>query len=238
VNTLLRYLTRNPLVALLALILLMALAWGGKAKWDLWRMESAHEEVTTERDALAADAAAERRRADGWQAVFAEDTGHLFKKITSRDSVLAIAARDLKASGVRITRLTSMVASLQGQTSSPGEPDALPDSETDTVPASWSGEIDDGLLRAPWTFFRFDPRLALDYVVEIPIQLIEGESGDGRTLVLARALDPRASVTFDELLVHRFPPVVVEHCSIWTRGKYAAGGGLIGWGLGLFSGGR
>lgn len=229
---------RNPLAVVLGILTIIIAVWGGNTWWQLRELRRVHEEVTTERDSLAAEAAAARAEALGWKVQFATATTDLWKLIASRDADLKALAKDFRASGIQITRLTSMVASLQGQISSAGTPAAVPDSETDTIPASWSGEADDGVLRLSWTFFRMDPRLTMDYGLTVPLELIEGESGDGRTLVLARTSIPNATLTFEELLVDRPPPVVVEHCSIGTRARYAAGGGLVGLVGGLFGPGR
>jgi len=229
---------KNPLAVAIGLLALLLAGMLAKTKWDLHQLEQAHLEATTQRDSIAADAAMARAEALGWKGQFATATEQLWKQIASREESLAALTEDFRASGIRITRLTSVVASLQDSIVSVGIPAAIPDGEADTVPPSWSGEVDDGVLRASWTFWRFDPRLTMDYGVNVPIELIEGESGDGRTLVLARGRDPRVTVTFEELLVDRPPPVVVEHCSVGTRLKWGLGGLGAGFGAGSLAPGR
>ena len=192
--------------------------FGANTWWSLRELRAEVASVTTERDSLAGDAVRLRLKADGWEAEFANATGHLWKLVFSRDSVFAA---DLRASGVRIRRLTQLVATLEGQVSSVGV--------LDTVPGTWTGGIDDGLLTASWGFS--PPNLSLDYAVSVPIELVEGEAGDGRTLVLARGLDPRVSVTFSELLVN-YKVVVVNHCPVGTRLKW----GSVGMGFGFILG--
>ena len=228
VNRFLALAVKNPLAVAIGLLALFLAGWLVKTKWDLHKLEQAHIEATTQRDSLAAEAAAARAEAQGWSVQFATATEQLWKQIASREESLAALTEDFRASGIRITRLTSIVASLEGQISSAGTPAAVPDSETDPVPPSWSGEADDGVLRLSWTFWRFAPRLTMDYGVVVPIELIEGESGDGRTLVLARTRVPNATLTFEELLVDRQPPIVVEHCSVGTRLKWGLGGLGVG----------
>jgi len=213
------------LAGLVFVILASAL---GLAKWELHELRRAIEERTTERDSLAAEAAVQRARANGWVVEFAEGTAHLSREIASRDSTLAALSRDLRASGVRVSELTSLVASMEGRISSTGVPDSAPASDSTGVPASWSGSVDDGLLKGSWRFFRPDPRLLLDYRADVPVELIQGLAGDGRTVVMARSPDPRVRVSFAELLVDRPQPVTVRVCSWGTRIRWALGGLVLG----------
>jgi hypothetical protein len=229
----------NPLAVVIGILALLLAGMLAKTKWDLHQLERAHHEATTERDSLAAEAAAERARADGWTVEFAAATGHLHRQLSLRDSSLARLAADLRASGVRITQLAAMVASLEGQISGAGVPGGPPAGDSTGVPAQWSGEVDDGALRGSWLFARLpDPRLSLDYRVEIPLEWVQGTTGDGRIIVSARSPLARVGLRFDELLVDLPPARTVNRCSWTTRGRWGVAGAGVGMMTALLLGGR
>ena len=202
----------------------------GVQTWKIQRLQSDLEEQTTGLDRLAGEATAERARANGWVSVFAEVAPHLSKELRKRDSILALTIRDLRISRAEITALERIEVSIEGTISSPGTPSAPLTEDPEEVPPSWEGEYDDGLLRGSWLFSRIpSPLLEVDYFATPEIELVHSVTGDGRTLVIARGLDPRVTPIFKELLVDPLPPEVRKETSV----KNLVLAGIIGAGLTL-----
>jgi len=236
VNTLLKYLTRNPLVALLGLIIILGLAWAGSLKWELHKASQGLEEATTERDRLAIQATAARAEANGWEVSYGRDVQNLRKVVRARDSANAVLADDLHASRVRISYLAEVNVSLRGQVESFGSLTGQPDSGSEGLePPQWAGELSDGLLTASWAFRAVDARLLLDpYSVEISGELIGTEGGDGSHVVFTRASDPRVTLSLGSYTFQAVPPVIRDRCS-WTHQGIMAGIGFLG---GVWTGAR
>ena len=87
------------------------------------------------------------------------------------------------------------------------------------------GAIDDGLLKASWAFMR--PDLSLAYSVDVPLEIVTAEGGDGRVLVTARAKDSRASVSVPGFWFSPQPAVEVQRCTI-RQSAVRVGLGLLG----------
>lgn len=218
---------RDQLELLLMVVLIgIILAFYIHAK----RLEAQIHERTTQRDSLAGEAAAERARANGFEVAFGTYMPHLAKELKKGDSILAVTIGDLQVSRARILQLNRITVGLEGQISSMGTPGAALTDDTEAIPSSWVGEYDDDLLRGSWTFDRIPaPLLSLDYFSSPVIELVQSTSGDGRTLVLLRGLDPRVTPIFTELLVDPLPPVIELHCPVSRLGI----AGLIGAGTAL-----
>ena len=207
----------------------LCFAWQG---WTIHSLRGDLHERTVQRDSIAGEAFATRAREAGWEVRFAEETDRLGKELQGSDSLLDVTLQDLNASFARVEQLTGLVVAMEGQISSPGVPERPPTADSSSVPTSWSGEYDDGLLRGTWTFTRLPtPLLEMLYSANPEIELIQAESGDGRILVLARALDSRVDPIFSRLVVDPPPPVIEMHCSLQRQGLIAA----IGYGLGFLS---
>lgn len=186
-------------------------------------------EAQLERDSLAAEAAAERARADGWEVRFGEVTEDLQGELESKDSSLARLARDLRASNVRVEELMEVAVTAGGQVE--GQADSVetdPGTEADSARSGrWSGQLEDGLLTAAWIFRLPPASLALDYQVQVPLEFVRGTTGDGRVMVEARSTDPRAEVRVDRLYVDP-PPPEIETRTSWTTTLLGTLAGVAG----------
>lgn len=173
-------------------------------------------------DSLAAEAAAARAELSGWKVKFAE-ASDLAKLLETRDSQLAVLARDLRASRAKVRSLTRIVAEAAGSASVVAEA-ATPDSAT--------GIISDGTLSAKWTFYYATPGLSLRYSCLVPVEAVAFETGDGRLLVTARSSSPNVSLQIAEALVNLPEPTVERRGVSWLwipaafLGGLAIGGGL------------
>jgi len=221
---LLRWALRNPAAAALSVLLVILLGALARQSWALHRLRADVVQATTERDSLAAEAAAERARAEGWTVRFAEEVERLGAELERRDSLLARLSRDYRASRIRLVELLAMTATATGSV------EAAADSSltaTDACEGRWAGKLDDGLLRASWTFWTPPPVLRLEYEATVPIEIVSALAGDGRRLVSARSPDERVRLEVRELLFDPPTPQVVYRAS-WPRLLIAS---LVGFGL-------
>lgn len=199
-----------------------------------WQLVATREHLAradTRADSIAADAAIDAiRRDSAWSATVASTERDLAQAISERDSTSAALVARLDDAGIRIAMLTDLSARAQGEVESLARrARVLTDSLAalaDTV-ERWEGEIDDGLLRATWRFDLPPARHTLTYGVTIPGELVVSETGDGRTVVLARSTHPRASLDIGEVVVSE--PAEFEQPVAWRRYLWAALGGAIAW---------
>ena len=148
--------------------------------------------IRHEADSLAAEVAVERLRADGWEAELSRTVEDLGAMLSERDTAYAGVARELQAARAHIASLTVVEAGATGTVY-----DTVYVAQEGSCEAS--GAIDDGVLSGLWGWS--PPVFALDYRVRLRGELITAESPDGRTIVMARALDPRATFSIDSLFV-------------------------------------
>lgn len=182
-------------------------------------------------DSLAAEMAVERARADGWVVLFAEETEHLGRIIEEKDSAYARLLQDYEASNITIHTYMELLTEAEGTIESLGtRADSLPLCESGEPRGSWEGSFDDGLLSAFWWFGLPEAALGMDYSAIIPGELIQGHAGDGRTVVNARGLHPRATLNIPAVYVDPLPPE--QYCPWTTKAKY---GGVVG-GIGYLAG--
>ena len=196
----------------------------GIASWKLNAANDRAIELERQRDSLAIEGAAERSRADGWVVAFADTTKVLRDALAGRDDQISRLVSDLQASGARVASLMSVVASAESQIQGL----AAARDTLNSIPEWWTGQVDDGLLTGGWRFDRIPERFGLNYNVEVPMELISSEGGDGRWLVTGRSEDPCVSLLFSEVLVEPRPPVVEMRCAMPTKGKWF----LVGSGFG------
>lgn len=157
---------------------------------------SAREQATRaemERDSLAADAAAARAAADGWEVKFGVDSPE--DLVLLLDSIDRRFAEDLRASNVRVEALAEVVSVLHDSIASVGEVVEVVrvDSVTGAVTGAWEGEIDDDLISGNWRFRLPAAEIRLSLVARCPARLVLSQSGDGRMLIFARGSDPRCA---------------------------------------------
>lgn len=237
-RTLIAFATRNPMAAALGIFLLLALAGGAKLKWDLWGLERAHHEATTERDSLAAEAAAERARANGWEVRFAEREEDMDLFLVAKGDTISLLKDDLRASRVETRSYARALVVARGALTSVGTPDSTPPEEAGDAPGScpsrWDGELDDGLLRGSWAFLAAIALLELDYGVELPLEWVTGVTGDGRSMLNIRSPDPRVTPQLEEYVWTPPAPVIETRCSLTRQGVV----GGIGYLLGVWTGSR
>jgi hypothetical protein len=200
-------------------------------QWQLVATRERLARAETRADSIAADAAIDAIRRDSvWSATVASTERDLAQAISERDSTSAALVARLDDAGIRIAMLTALSARAQGEVESLAQRSTvLTDSLTalaDTV-KSWEGEIDDGLLTATWRFDLPPARHTLTYGVTIPGELVVSETGDGRTVVLARSTHPRASLDIGEVVVSE--PAKYEQPVAWRRYLWAALAGAIAW---------
>lgn len=191
---------------------------------ELADLQARTTEAERARDRLAAEAAVERARADGWETRFGEVVPDLQGALAEAGDSLGRLATDLRASRVRVEELLRATVTAGGSIES-----AADSSEVASEGASpdrsgvWVGRVDDGLLAASWRFQLPQESLGLDYQVSVPVELTRSVTGDGQVLVTARSANPRAEITLDELLVDPPPPVEVERTN-WSATAWVAGG--------------
>jgi hypothetical protein len=200
-------------------------------QWQLVATRERLARADTRADSIAADAAIDAiRRDSAWSATVASTRRDLAQAISERDSTSAALVARLDDAGIQIAMLTDLSARAQGEVESLAQrATVLTDSLTalaDTV-ERWEGEIDDGLLTATWRFDLPPARHTLTYGVTIPGELVVSETGDGRTVVLARSTHPRASLDIGEVVVSE--PEKYEQPVAWRRYLWAALAGAIAW---------
>lgn len=189
----------------LAIILAMVMmAWIG-ACTEKNRLEDMVVTAQREADSLAAEAAAQRARADGWETKFGREVPDLYELLGQRDSALARLARDYQASRLEVRSYATLAAEAQGQVESQGQ---VVEEVEEELEADFGGNFDDGYLYADW-LVRMPQRLFnMDYTTRYGVELISAETGDGRTLVTARTTHPNAQVEVESLYVDPPPPEV------------------------------
>lgn len=231
-RSLLNFAIKNPIAAALSFFLLLALAGGAKLKWDLWGLERAHHEATTERDSLAAEAVAERARADGWESDFAELEEDLTGFLSAKGDTIATLAADLLASRVEARSYARALVVAEGRLTSVGTPDSTPledaGDDSSSCPTRWDGELDDGLLRGSWAFLAAMGLLELDYGVELPLEWVTGTTGDGRSMLNIRSPDPRVTPQLKEYVWTPPDPVIETRCSLGRQGLVGGMSYLLG----------
>ena len=241
-KALLAFALRNPVAAALGIFLLLALAGGAKLKWDLWRLNQAHAQTTTERDKLASSAAAERARANGWETRFADREEELVPFLAAKGDTIATLVADLNASRVEVRSYARALVRAEGALTSVGTPDSTPPEDAGDAPSScpsrWDGELDDGLLRGSWAFLAAMGLLELDYGVELPLEWVTGTTGDGRSMVNIRSPDSRVTPQLEEYVWTPPAPVIETRCSLTRQGVVGGVGYLLGVWTGARAGGN
>lgn len=200
-------------------------------QWQLFETRERLASADTRADSIAADAAIEAiRRDSAFSATLAVTKRDLALAIGERDSTSAALVARLDDANIRIAMLTDLSATAQGAVESLAQrATVLTDSlaaVADTV-HRWEGKLDDGLLRAAWRFDLPPARHTLTYAVTIPGELVVSETGDGRTVVLARSTHPRASLDIGEVVVSE--PSKQEQPIAWRRYLWSALAGAIAW---------
>lgn len=236
---------KNPVAAALAIFLLLALAGGAKLKWDLWRLDQAHAQATTERDKLAANAAAERARANRWVVRFAEVEENLGRTLAEKGELAAevgVLAADLEASRVEVRSYARALLVAEGALTSVGTPDSTAQEGTGeqscSCPSRWDGVLDDGLLSGTWAFLAAVRLLELDYGVRLPLEWVTGTTGDGRAMLNIRSPDPRVTPFLEEYVWTPPAPVIESRCSLTRQGVVGGIGYLLGVWTGAQAGGN
>jgi len=200
-------------------------------QWQLVATRDRLARADTRADSIAADAAIDAiRRDNAWGAAVASTRRDLAQAISDRDSTSAALVARLDDANIRIAMLTDLSATAKGEVESLAQrATVLTDSLAalaDTV-ERWEGEIDDGLLMATWRFDLPPARHTMTYGVTIPGELVVSETGDGRTVVLARSTHPRASLDIGEVVVSE--PSKQEQPIAWRRYLWSALAGAIAW---------
>ena len=211
--------TRTRIEVAVAVFLL---AWVALSGLKVRQARAALLSAENTRDSLAIEAAANRAEADGWATTFAQETENLQALIADRDEQARALTESLRTAYAQVRSLTDVVATLTDSLTSVGE---VSDTSA-TGEVTYRGQIADGLLTASWAFLA--PSLDMSYAVMLPLEIVTSEGGDGRTLVTARATDPRASVTVEGFWVQKPEPVVLQRCGIIQTAKRVGLGALLG----------
>ena len=154
------------------------------------------------RDSLAANAAGERARANGWQTLFAEaDPEGLQEALDAKSDTLKTLAADLAASGVRVESLLEVVGTLGDSLTSLATDVVFAEGEEGQPPTvvRFSGKIDEPPLRASWTCGVPNRDLDFSYLATITGELVSSRTGDGRITVFARATSPNTMLELGDL---------------------------------------
>lgn len=182
-----------------------------------------------ERDSLAIEAVAQRAELEGWSVRFAQMVASGTAELQGRDSMLAALGRDLEEANARVRQYVSALASAEEQIESL----ATGRDTISTVPRWWTGRFADGLLSADWRFERLpEANLSLGYRIEVPVELVTSEGGDGRWLVTGRSSDSRVRLDLDEVIVEPTTPEVVTRTSLRRQfivGLISGVAGALGW---------
>lgn len=198
---------------------LVAVVWMAVMSFQVQQAKRDAEAAGQVRDSLLMEVAAADAASNGWAVQFGVMEKDLLGKIARRDSLSALLARDLDRANARVRSLVEVVAVLKDSLVSQGTPgDTTPSGET-----TYTGELDDGLLRATWGFV--PPELSLAYSVRVGLEIITSEGG-GRWLVAARASDPRVSLSVPAFYFE--PPEPLQKCTFGAKAKWFLFGNLTG----------
>lgn len=208
------------------------IVFGVVQQFRIGQAHAATEAARVRGDSIAAERlVAEFANDSAWTVRFAEHAEDLGQMIVDGDMARARLAGELQAANVRIGLLAEVSASARGEIITLSDRAGL---FADSVNAlgevvdSWRGQLDDGLLTGSWSFTLPEAQHVLAYTCTVPGELIVGESGDGRTIVSARATHPRASLDLGELLFDPPDPVVLVKLSK-TQALVALLIGAVGW---------
>ncbi len=186
------------------------------------------------RDSMLFESALSVVYADSIFQVSVAEVVDLQDKLQSGDEAQQRLGRQLSAANIEIRALVTASVEATGTVESVA-------TAQDTVSAFtewWEGLLVDSLLRGSWRFERVPvPTLALEWALSPEIEIIASEGGDGRWLVTGRALDPRVTLSFNQLFVDPSPPVIINQCGILCKMKWAAAGGVAATTLNFIFGG-
>ena len=177
------------------------------------------EQAEQVRDSLFLEEAANNAALDGWAVKFGTLQKDMNGEFARRDSMAARLVKDLDKAHAQIRSLVEVVVSLNDSLTSVGTP-------TDTTEAgavTYTGTMDDGLLRATWGFLA--PELSLTYGVTVPLELVTSEAG-GRWMLVARSKDPRVVVSVPTFYFS--PPTPTQVCTMGQKAKVFGLGSVIG----------
>lgn len=201
----------------LAILLGIFIVLYGREAWANHQLRGELVVADSLADARAADAAAERARAEGWvvETGFASPgalDAYLDSLTAAGDSQVATLRDDLQASRVRIEQLTGLVATLRGEIQSQAT-----ETETDSTGTvtRYAGDFEDGPLEGVWTFHVEQELMELIWRAQIRAELLSSRTGDGRTMVFARSPDPRVELEVDRLFLDPQEPVVEQTGLSW-----------------------
>lgn len=185
-------------------------------------------------DSIAAEEAAARARADGWEVVFGVDD-----PVALRDSLAAIdstRAADLAESNVRVEQLTQIVAAQADSVEALGaveEPAAV--DSAGQVHGLWGGEIRRPLFQAQWQFRLPEAALRMNYRASCPGNIMTARTADSRIVVFARGDSPTCTLHIGNVfidppapVVQRQPPNFLQRNWHWV----GVGGILLGLAIG------
>ena len=208
--------------------LLMLLVAAQTVRANAYRSE--RDDLTTRWDSAQAEWAVDSLEMIGVSAQLGVEVDDLERRLSDSGEEGDRVQNLLDNANVRIETLTNATASAGG-----GAVVSRATIDTvffgDSVPASWSGEVEEDLLDIDWTFFRLpDPRLFLrTWSVDIPVELTTSIAGDGRTLVTGRSTHENATLTIDSVFVDPTEPVEVQRgLPLWVTITIGIGGYLLG----------
>lgn len=213
-----------------ALVLLLLVLYFGKVL-ELSGLEAENSQLSIRADSIAAEAAAARAEAEGWEVRFAEaDPEGMERALSEQGEELRRLSADLRASRVRIESLSRVIAEGSGS----GETDVEvveEESLAELSPPSQElrGEIRDEVLTLDWRLRPNPFRFSYDYSVSLPCELLSSRTGDGRLMVTARSLIPEvASCRVDDLVFDPLPPEVLRKTDWRGAFKWASiGAGIL-----------
>lgn len=201
-------------------VALCLLALAAQYAIRLGHAERERNQAAQVRDSLWIEDAANRAAIDGWAVQFGVLEKDLNGKISRRDSLNQRLAASLDRANAKVRTLTDLVVTLNDSLTSVG----TAGDTTEAGDVTYTGEIDDGLLRATWGFV--PPALSLAYGVTVPLEIVTSEGGDGRWLVVARSKDSRASVSVKGFWFSPPAPVRVAKCTL-TQTAWRFGLGVL-----------
>lgn len=192
-------------------------SWGSSA-CEVAQLRGERDIQAVRADSLAAEAAAERLKMEGWDVLIQESDPALVQ--SALDS-LPLVRDELAAARVRVSSLSRALVSAAGQV-------RVDTVHVDTVMGVHRAEWQDSVLWASTSFWYETSSFGeLNYRLEPqPILIIQGETGDGRGWFSATS--PTLNVVVDTAFFSLPEPEVVVRNPFMSKLKWGVGGAAVG----------
>lgn len=231
----LRFLRRgNPVVVILGLCVGWLFISNQRAEARAAEALEARDAALVRLDSIAAEEAAARARADGWEVAFGVDDPLALRD--SLDRIDSLRAADLAESNVTIEQLTQVVAAQADSVEALGVVvEAAAVDSAGEIHGVWGGEIRRPLFEARWQFRLPDAGLRLNYRASCPGNILTARTADRRIVVFARGDSPTCTLHIGNVFIDPPPPLVERQPpSFFQRNWhwFGVGGVLLGLAIG------